>query len=523
MKYPYRNDKHPWEATSVLLFRLLLGGAALPFLLAAGGCGSSGGYDAAGNPPLQETVVTQVELRTAADIPQAQAPKAAAFSIPQEFQGDMTVRKAVRLDTSQMSGLGPLMNGRMLAYTFEGEPLIDPGVSAQAEIRAAYKTRLEILDCLTGEVVPAGEITPMSGFRIAASLTGRYFYLSYAPMANLAPVTAQELTSALGKAGRIILQIDAATGDSKAYSVSVMENLADLVPLGDDSLLLHYFTRIGTEGDPDYYQSEFIDILDLTTGKLKNFYSNENAVNSLKPEGFVNFSFVSASEDRVYFRTSLTRNGVTSFGFRVYDSAMNFLDGQEVASAPAEEAARYTQDMSVSQGTIYYRITRADKDNSVSEFYQYVPVKGGYQSQEYGGVLTGNSSFSTANPRNDGGLDYEMSQGRSGSGREVIFLTHPRSGEQYEIALEIPGYSPPDPGEDRPILQDWRGDAYLVSGNSSNGGGADYYYIPKEEMERALYMPLAAGQEGTFAADRPDSQETGTEEPVETGEDTEGN
>lgn len=440
--------------------------------------------------------------------------------------GDMTIRSAEKLSLSDVDGIGPLVNGKLVYFRETGTPVYFTN-SIESGKNYYFETEVRLFSCTDGEDRKLSTITPMPDMMMyAAGLDRTNAYVLYVPAvavdASLASdkaaynfaadsgISAEEAEIATEAAaaqpavpsakGNILLRINVNTGEVTEYRLPVgNSDIVEIAPLGDKNILIHsyIYPMNGEEtGFDDLLTIENIDILDLSAGTVRNLYSNDNFGNPLE-ENEVEINYVSASEDKVYFSTKTLQDGMIIYGFRVYDADMNFIDGKDVASLTQAEAISAIAEMGVSNANIYYKVNR-DTDDGSQQYYKYSPSTAGYSQVAFqndsGNYEYNQMTLYSANPRNSAEVDYTFCQGTDEIGKSYIYLSNTIQNSFYQLDIDVDGFiSPKLANSFYPLTSDYSGDFLLLS------GGADYYndygykkpftfyYVPAEEINRALY------------------------------------
>lgn len=513
--------------------------AALASLVLLTAAGATGCNTAPYPSQKEESFTAEVEEETAPEIRSAvlqesQIPDSVPWASVQPAEYGV-IRDAIRLDVRGYSAAGPLVAGKILLTQF-GEPVAlsdeETAFFSGGQLQNLQRPRYQIvsiMNCITGTTQSVCAILPFGSVQFASSLDGVHAYLWYtkypydvwpppdAPPPEEDPEIQEQYYQRLWSGlSHTVIQVNMRTGHIKEYTVTGTAYDLKVTPLGDESLLLRYtvfgdadsFTASDTAGtERNLTEEDYIDVLNLETGAISNFYSSDN-LTPVKTDGFLEIQLVSVSENRAYFQTRREKNGGIVFGFQVYDHQMNFIDGQEISTIPSEKGVSPSMQMRIALGNIYCRISNSNSENSQSQYYQYVPVVGGYQAAEYDLPLTEAESFITVNPRNAARLNWRISQDVFSGGQTGAYLENGLtvaagtpcivledglgSVYRYPVLLDdFPIWAPSSTNESGKFrfMTDYAGD-YVLYGNRNQLSSENFfpdtlYYIPSSEILRA--------------------------------------
>lgn len=422
--------------------------------------------------------------------------------------GDMTIRNARRVNLSNATGLGPLVGGKLVYFRQVGNPI--RFTDKNNEQQSYYNTEIRIADCTYGSDYVIYTISPVGEILCAAGLDGTNAYVMFSSANTSESGAASDdirINAELADDEKrlevspdyrsIILQINVENGMTKEFTPALGNaEISEIIPLGSENLLIHsyrYENYSEEVGASEAY--ERMDVLNLSDGSLRNFYTGGEL--SSTAGNSVEISFVSASEDKVYFSTKTSHDGMVDYGFRVYTSDMNFVYGEDVTALKKNEAASASAEMGVSNGNIFYKLNR-DVDDGTQSYYKYSPTTMGYTQVPFendsGNYEYNQMALYSANPRNSTEFDYSILQGIDENGISHVYLSNSVQNTFYQLEIDIPGFKYPKfKNHYYPVVTDYSGDFLLLSAGSDyydNSGFKkpfEYFYIPAEEMRRAMY------------------------------------
>lgn len=417
--------------------------------------------------------------------------------------GDMTIRAGTLLNTGYSSEIGALVNGKLLTYQRVGNILYnfyyDDKFSEGTRLKST-SLKLSVLDCISNTSSPLITIRPLEEPMFVAALDGEHIYVIYTPLPEETPPpeNKEELTELLLTLPKHVLRINVNTLDVTDYELSLLyERLMEAYPVGSNYLLL-YTSSVPVDGKSN---SELLRILNLSTGECREFSRMDYVLREdgtrVSPQVII--TPVSASEDKIYFKTATQSGAERKYGFRIYDSSMSFIDGVDVMSFSGESAADYYAEMCVSNQSVFYKISSTDGEEEY--YHKFVPTTAGYKealfTNDSGVYDFKGMTMYTVNPRNSTDFDFAMLQVSDKGGGSYLSLSNPVQNTYYPLKIEISGFARPlFSAGIHDITTDFDGGIIIRSYGSDyyNSDGIitpfNYYYISKEEMCRALYGGL---------------------------------
>lgn len=477
------------------------------FITASGlcACSSEAQYEntAANDVKLEAAVEAAAPEEEAGDIVVAykvENPQALPVHKSTVPTGDMTIRAGTLLNTGYSSEIGALVNGKLLTYQRVGNILYnfyyDDEFSEGTRLKSTG-LKFSVLDCKENSSIPLTTITPLTDPYIIPALDGAHAFVVYTPLPEdvAPPKNIDELTELQLTLPLHVLRINVNTLDMTDFELGLpFEQLSEAYPVGSGYLLLHT-SSVPIDGKST---SEILRILNLSTGELREFLRMDY---TLRDDGAhvlpqVIITPVSASEDKIYFKTVTQSGAEKKYGFRIYDSDMNFMDGVDVMSFSGEAAVDYYSEMCVSNQSVFYKISSADGEEEY--YHKFVPTTAGYKEAPFtndSGVydFKGMAMY-TVNPRNSTDFDFALLQISDSRGGSYLSLSNPVQNTYYPLGIEIPGFvRPMFVAGTHEVTTDYDGGIIIRSYGSDyyNNDGIitpfNYYYISKEEMCRALY------------------------------------
>lgn len=234
------------------------------------------------------------------------------------------------------------------------------------------------------------------------------------------------------------------------------------------------------------------DVVNLSTGKVTNLGTNYLSDYAIKKGEQRIFDICFYSDLLIINHETCDNNGDLKYVMEVYDQNLNKVYEDNILNkinGQYQDMGYYGTGISVCQGEIYMHCGGADK----ARFYKYTPSADGYTKQEIFPEPAKNDddmifyySYS-GNQYNE--IDYSIQQNLDdGDGLSKLVLTNPCISSKVTLLVKLKDYKVPELMQYNTCFETTgRGDTIVAGEGSDRDNTLHYWYIPKEEMERALY------------------------------------
>lgn len=434
-----------------------------------------------------------------------------------ELKGDMTIRKAYKLPDlgcNVVEDTPTLIGNKVIFGIKTGEALAKYNVSDEVNDyeRGFYPIDIVAIDGVTGEKKTVYSDVMLDSYNITPGNDEKTAYLEYYDKTNIADTSAVKIMEDVQKHRRVIkLDLENATYkelDFSKYDGSIIM----LNPLGEKNLIITQFKDVPAtakdfEGRNIEFSDEYskvrsrtIDIMNVNSGEIKNFSYDKMAMYIIVPgEKRMNMPFY--YDDTVIYQTEeLTADNTYKAGFQVYDENMNLIYEDVVDSIENYQSGNYINfSTGISNGDIYASSDKCratvdgintDEDVKViSSYYIYHKKGNTYEKAQTDPPAEEMMSFYQVTPKTHPEINYSMVQITDDTRTATqLSLSNVCTGEYLKLNIDVEGLEVPRLKHGNCVINnDGSGNMIIVGNGSDTKGDLVFWFVPKEEIKRALY------------------------------------
>ena len=432
-----------------------------------------------------------------------------------ELKGDMTIKKAYRLDYKDYNAYPTLVGKKAIVGVKTGEALSKYNIVTEVEDNyelGFYPIDIVAFDGVTGEKKTVYSDVMLDSYSITPGNDEKTAFLEYYDKTNMADTSAVKTMEDVQKNRRVI-KLDLENAAYKELDFSKYEGSQIMLnALGNKNLIITQFKDVpATAKDfegrniefSDMYsnvRSRTIDVMDLNSGEIKNFSYDKMAMYMIIPgEKRMNMPFY--YDDTVIYQTEeLTADKTYKMGFELYDENMNLIYEDLVDSIDNYQNGNYINlSTGISNGDIYASSGKSkataegintEEDLKVTSSYYIYHKKGNtYEKTEAAPPADENISFYQFVPKTHPEINYGMVQITDDTGTSTqLSLFNMCTGEQLYLDIDVEGLETPDLMHHNCVINnDGSGNMIILGNGSDRKDNLEFWFVPKEEIKRALY------------------------------------
>jgi len=432
-----------------------------------------------------------------------------------EIKGDMTIRKAYRLDYKDYNAYPTLVGKKAVVGVKTGEALSKYSIVTEMGNdyeMGFYPMDIVAIDGVTGEKKTVYSDIMLDSYSITPGTDEKTAFLEYYDKTNMADTAAVKAMEDVQKHRRVI-KLDLENGTYKELDFSKYEgSIIMLNPLGKKNLIITQFKDVpATAKDFEGRNIEFsdmhstvrsraIDVMDVNSGEIKNFSYDKMAMYVIVPgEKRMNMPFY--YDDTVIYQTEeITSDNVYKAGFQVYDENMSLIFEDVVDSIDNYQIGNYINfSTGISSGDIYASSSKSkataegintEEDLKVTSSYYIYHKKGNtYEKSEADPPADENMPFYQVTPKTHPEINYSMVQITDDTGTSTqLSLSNVCTGEQLYLDIDVEGLETPDLMHHNCVINnDGSGNMIILGNGSDRENNLEFWFVPKEEIKRALY------------------------------------
>lgn len=430
-----------------------------------------------------------------------------------DLVGDMTVSKAYKLPSINQVGSYPcLCHGKVITDNPAGDVIKE--IEVEDEINenkySFQKRNIVMLDPMSGNTVDVISDVMLNGYINYQPLSdGKTCIVSYYGKDNMPSDNQDKYFYTDVLKHPTYVKVDMQYGTTEVLDMSKIagsEQYVNFSLLGSDYYILDTYTndvvtrqdyedrnvdddlinQIFSENNAPTESTHHYYLMNVKTHEAKEIITQKLSGWRLAKgeKGLIDLQVYDRNAVALWEKVS--DDDVYTQYIEIYDDEYNSIYTDELYSCSGEAYYDSTEpipDFSMSQGTVYVH-------SYSSTYLKYIISNGKVTKQPIDPVPSDTySSYRKYTNRNYAYIDYQMTMFvDEGDGLPKISLVNPCTGENVTLLINIEGYTAPKLMYGSfDCIQDFSGD-YLIPGNGSQKDSSlEFWYIPKEEIARALY------------------------------------
>lgn len=425
-----------------------------------------------------------------------------------EAKGDMTIKKAFKLDVTSDGDFPLLIGDKVITSKKTGEAL-KTFVDDEGEGSATYgfyPMEIGITNCETGEYKAIFSETMLDFYMLTPGYDKKTVFLQYYPKENMEYGSDEDIHG-YEKVQKTV-KIDIESGKTEQLDFGSDESVG-LQVLGDNNLIISQHKQekttkedfegrtLGDNSLNDYPETNSLTLYfyDDKTKKLEKLYYNKMAYFVMKKGEKQIWSVDSYDKFAVFKVFELSDDGTMNTSIEVYDTDMKLIYKDTVDSLKdyTNNGDQMIIDASCSDGVIYVCSQKMkagdEKYKAVCYTYTYNEKDKTFAKKEISSSSMDERNFYQYTKRVNPYLNFDILQtSERESKTSNVKLYNCCTGEEYDLKIEVNDFTPPQfMYGNLPLQTDYSGGMILASKKSDKSDDYYFWYVPKEEIIRAIY------------------------------------
>ena len=426
-----------------------------------------------------------------------------------EIKGDMTIRKAYKLENIKAEFDFPWLIGEKIINGLKtGEALSKFGIpEVFGEYQFGfYPIDVVVIDGITGEQNTIYSDIMLQDYDIIPGNDEKTAYLEYYDKTNTTDTATIKTFKEVHKHKRVIkLDLDNMTYKELDFSKYEGEGITFCInPIVDNKLLVTQYKEFPVT-DKDFEGRDFkdedenstvdsttIDVMDLNSGEVKNFYYDKMDECKIIPgEKRIDYIWTDFYDNMTIFYTEeLTADNTYKVGFQVYDENMNLIYEDVVDSIDNYKDGDFIAiNSGACNGDIYVSWNKCKSDGT--DYYAdciYHKKGNTYEKSQPKTRTRANGGYYQYTTKTHPEFNYGISQINDDTYTSTqLKLINYCTEEEIILDIEVDGFEAPDIAMDGDINYNGSGNTLIFGNGSFKERNLVFWFVPKDEIKRAIY------------------------------------